>query len=130
MFSKSENEWEVVSGAVEAGESILDAAKRELWEEAGSKIDFCPLGVIHTHSYEYDVFVTDMINIHYAMRYHSGAIEPNDDMIGACFEWMSLNQLESKINQVRIPQDRHWLFERAISLNRMDRPGSDLLEYP
>jgi len=41
--------WQVVSGAQEAKETILDETLREVYEELGAEVCVCPLGVVHFH---------------------------------------------------------------------------------
>ena len=43
--------WEVVSGAVEAGETLLEAVLREIREELGERIRVRPLGVLHAYTF-------------------------------------------------------------------------------
>ena len=51
---RREGAWEVVNGALEAGESVLDAALRETREEAGPAVKVRPLGSVHVTAFHYD----------------------------------------------------------------------------
>ena len=45
-YNKKRNGWEIPGGHIEAGESWLDAAKREMYEETGAtKINVIPICV-------------------------------------------------------------------------------------
>lgn len=45
--------WEPVNGAVEAGETLLAAALREVHEEAGGDLRVRPLAVAHAATFSY-----------------------------------------------------------------------------
>ena len=53
--------WEPVNGAVDGGETLLEAALREVREEAGQHLRVRPLGVVHASTFEYDARVRRMI---------------------------------------------------------------------
>ncbi len=127
LFSKSVDSWEIIAGGIEDQETILDAALRELEEEAGKNISVEPVGVVHAHSFHYDQQVRNMISIYYAMRYLDGEILPGDDMKGAVFEWKSLSGFSE--SELVIPNGQKWILERAISLVSMSKGENRPLEY-
>ena len=51
---KRRGEWEVVIGALEAEESILEGAIRETREEVGEDVRIRPLGTVHAYAFRYD----------------------------------------------------------------------------
>ena len=108
--------WEVVSGALEAEETVLDAALRELHEELGSDVRVRPLGTVHASTWHYDDNAQYMISICYLMAYDGGPIVPGDDMAGSEYRWWTLAELEKA--SVAIPRER-WLLERAVELYRL-----------
>ena len=55
--------WEVVNGALEAEESVLDGVLREVWEEAGEWVRVRPLGAIHIETFHYDQNVPYMLSL-------------------------------------------------------------------
>jgi ADP-ribose pyrophosphatase YjhB (NUDIX family) len=75
--------WQVVSGALEARETVLAGTLREAHEELGSDILFRPLGTIHVQTFHYDENVQYMIAIYYLLAYQGGEICPGDDMQGS-----------------------------------------------
>ena len=77
--------WQVVKGAVEAGESILDGALREVHEEAGPEVRVRPLGTAHAQTIRHDGI--PYVAVHYVMAYQGGPIHPGDDMLGSEVRW-------------------------------------------
>ena len=55
--------WQTASGAMEAGETVLDGVLRETWEELGADLRLRPLGTVHVQSFHYDEKVQYMIAI-------------------------------------------------------------------
>ena len=75
--------WEPVNGAVEDGETLLEAALREVREEVGPDLQVRPLGVVHASTFGYDARVQRMISVVYLMAHEGGAAVPGDDMRGS-----------------------------------------------
>ncbi|MEM7130943.1 MAG: NUDIX domain-containing protein [Chloroflexota bacterium] len=112
------NRWEVVSGALEAEETILDGALREVTEELGPEIRVRPLGVLHASTWRYDDNAQFMISICYLMAYEGGEVQTGDDMKGGEYRWWELDELVDTELHIGIPRER-WLFQRAIELYRI-----------
>lgn len=110
--------WEVPNGAVDAGESILEAVVRETREEAGADVVIRPLGALHAYGFRYDEAVTSMISIAYLLAYVGGQVEPGDDMRGSAFRWWSLDEIERERPRILRPAEP-WLLERAVTLHRL-----------
>lgn len=125
---KRPGKWEVVNGALDAEETILEAVLRETCEEAGDQIQVRPLGTIHTYTFRYDDNVQYMITTAYLLAYGGGAVIPGDDMAGSEARWFTLDEIESGALQIIVPQTQHWMFRHAIELYRMlkDRPAVEL----
>ena len=122
--------WQVVSGALEAQETLLEAALRETGEEAGPAVQVRPLGVVHAQSFHYDEAVRYMISIHYLMAYHGGPIEPGDDMAGSHHRWWSLAEIETEqpaLHPSVLPLD---LLKRTIELYRLWQTETVSLQTP
>lgn len=124
--------WEVVNGALEAGEKILDGVLREVREELGGGVEIRPLGAIHVFTFKYDRNVTDMISICYLLEYKGGEIVPGSDMAGSVYSWCTLDAVCANDFQLLVPKDQKWLVERALTLYRMWRYEDVKLEpnYP
>ena len=110
--------WQVISGGLEAGETILDGIKREVAEEVGPDVRVRPLGVVHVQTFHYDENVRFMVGIYYLMAYEGGKIVPGDDMAGSTCRWWSLDELDDD-NLHRHPTFIPWMLRRAIDLYRL-----------
>ena len=111
--------WEVPSGAVQAEETILDAALRELHEEIGPEVSVRPLGTVHVHTFRYDDEVQYMICVCYLMAYEGGPIVPGDDMAGSQFRWWNLAEIMDDSVRISVPTDQKWLMSRSVELYRL-----------
>jgi len=117
--------WEPVNGAVERGETLLEAALREVREEAGDDLRVRPLGVVHASTFAYDAQVTHMISVTYLMAYVAGEPRPGDDMRGSRVRWASLDEIESRSLRLVPPLDQAWLRQRTLELFRLWEPTPD-----
>ena len=113
--------WEPVNGAVDEGETLLQAALREAREEAGSELQVRPLGVVHASTFAYDARVDRMISVVYLMAYEGGAATPGDDMRESRVCWVTLDAIESSGLRLLPPLDERWLRQRTLNLFRLWR---------
>ena len=111
--------WQVVSGALEAGETILEGTLREAHEELGSEVRVRPLGTIHAQTFHYDENVQYMIAIYYLFAYEGGEVQPGDDMHGSQYRWWSRAELEAENINIVVPPGQTWILKRAIELYRL-----------
>lgn len=111
--------WQVASGALEAGETVLDGTLREVSEELGSDIRVRPLGTVHVQTFRYDENIQYMIGIYYLFVYEGGEVVPGDDMKGSQYRWWSLSELEDEQVKISVPPGQKWMFKRAIELYRL-----------
>lgn len=111
--------WQVVNGAMEEGETVLDAVLRETYEEVGSGIQVHPLGTVHVSTFHYDERVRHMLSVSFLLAYEGGDIHPGDDMAGSEYRWWSLDELMSKAVKLAIPPGEKWILARAIDLYRI-----------
>jgi ADP-ribose pyrophosphatase YjhB (NUDIX family) len=113
-----ENEWQVVSGALEAGETILEGTLRETREEIGPDVRVRPLGVVHCETFHYDENVRYMIGVYYLLAYEGGEVQPGDDMKGSCYRWWPLSELDDR--RLRFHTSAWpWMLRRAVELYRL-----------
>ena len=112
-------EWEIVNGALDAEETILEGALRETSEEAGRQLQVLPLGTVHDYTIHYDDNVQYMISGVYLMAYQGGTVQPGNDMRGSQFRWWSLEELSEDSVKIIAPRDQKWLFGRAVELYRL-----------
>lgn len=91
--------WQVISGGLEAGETILDGALREVREEAGQGVRVRPLGIVHARTFQYDAYIPFMLSIYYLMAYEGGEIVPGDDMTGSAWRWWRVDELFASANR-------------------------------
>ena len=119
--------WEVINGGLEANETLLEGALRELREEAGANLRVRPLGVVHAITFPYDEVAQYMISVNFLFEYLGGPVEPGDDMAGSEYRWWSLDELNAERERLLVPngKDELWLYERAIQLFRLYR-GTEL----
>jgi ADP-ribose pyrophosphatase YjhB (NUDIX family) len=117
LHSPSRNHgWQLVSGALEAGETLLGGTQRELFEELGMAVKARPLGVVHAQTFHFDESVSYMIGIYYLFAYEGGEIRPGDDMAGSEYRWWSLADLEAwstPFHATVMP----WMLKRAVELH-------------
>lgn len=115
------NEWQTVSGGLEAGETILEGILREVREEVGD-VQVRPLTVLHCQSFHYDDNVPFMVGIYYLLRYQGGAVLPGDDMTGSEFRWWGLDELATAVanHTATLHVSTHlWMLRRAVQLHRL-----------
>jgi 8-oxo-dGTP pyrophosphatase MutT (NUDIX family) len=108
--------WEPVNGAIDGGETLLQAALREVREEAGSELRVRPLGVVHASTFAYDVRVQRMISVVYLMAHESGTVIPGDDMRGSRVRWATVSAIEEDKLRLLPPLDQGWLQRRVLEL--------------
>lgn len=120
--------WEVINGALDGDESVLDGVLRETREEAGDQVRVRPLGAFHAYMYPYDARLRYMISICYLLAYDGGAVIPGDDMAGSAVDWFSLDEIESGAVVRVVPNELPWLFRRAVAVYRLlnDLPPVEL----
>ncbi len=115
------NEWQTVSGGLEAGETVLDGILREVREEVGN-IQVRPLTVLHSQTFHYDENVRFMVGINYLLRYEGGEVVPGDDMTGSDFRWWGLDELETAVanHAATLHKSTHlWQLHRAVQMSRL-----------
>ncbi len=118
--------WEPVNGAVDARETLLDAALREVREEVGPDLRVRPLGVVHASTFAYDAQVTHMISVTYLMAYEGGVPQPDDDMRGSRLQWATLDEIEAQALRMVPPLDQAWLRRRTLELFRLWKSAGDV----
>ena len=112
--------WEVVNGALDAGETVLDGVLRETREEAGPKIEVEPLGTIHSYTFTYDDNVQFLISIAYLLIYKDGEVIPGSDMTGSEVGWFSVEEIESGSINMVVPREYFdYMFRRGRDLYRL-----------
>jgi 8-oxo-dGTP pyrophosphatase MutT (NUDIX family) len=111
--------WEPVNGAIDEGETLLQAALREVREEAGSDLRVRPLGVVHASTFAYDARIQRMISVVYLMAHEGGTPVPGDDMRGSRVRWATVSAIEENKLCLLPPLDHGWLQRRVLELFRL-----------
>lgn len=111
-------EWQVIKGAVEAGETIAEAALREAREEAGIAMQIRSIGTVHAVTFWHNDTVGPMLSIVHLMFYDGGQIEPGDDMEGCRICWCGVEEISNGTCRVAVPEEK-WIFWRAVGLYRL-----------
>lgn len=107
--------WQVPSGALESGESPVEALERELREELGTEFRHRLLGPVDVSSFQWDEKIS-LLSISFLVEYLGGAVTPGDDMVGAEVAWMPLETITPHI-PIAVPQNISH-FTRALQLFR------------
>lgn len=110
--------WQIISGGLDAEETIIDGTLREVHEEAGAAIQVRPLGLVHAHNFQYDPGIPHMIGTYYLFAFEGGPIIPGDDMVGSDVRWWSIANLETEQPQLH-PSTHLWMLKRAVDLYRL-----------
>jgi 8-oxo-dGTP pyrophosphatase MutT (NUDIX family) len=120
---RRKGEWEVVNGALEAGETLLQGLLREVHEEAGPGVIARPLGVVHAYTFWYDDNVQYMLTVGFVLAYEGGEVAPGDDMQGSQWRWWRLDELMDPAVRLIVPRDQKWMAQRAVELYRLWKPS-------
>ena len=110
--------WQLVSGALEANETLLDGTLREVHEELGTDIQVRPLGIVHVETFHYDECVQFVLGTYYLFAYQGGEVKPGDDMLGSEFRWWSLADLNDGSLKFHASV-KLWMLKRAVELYRL-----------
>jgi len=115
------NEWQTVSGGLEAGETVLAGILREVREEVGG-IQVRPFTVLHSQSFHYDDNVRFMVGINYLLCYEGGEVVPGDDMVGSYFRWWGVAELKTAVADGKATLHKStylWQLRRAVQVYRL-----------
>jgi len=122
--------WQVISGALEAEETILAGVLRETHEEVGDNLHVRALGTVHTGTYKYDDNLQYMVVIYYLLAYKDGEVTPGDDMAGSQFGWWSLEEVENDSVKLYNPSPHQkWILRRAIELYSLWKDHNVTLQH-
>ncbi len=123
------NEWQVVSGAMEAAESLVTGAQRETYEELGAALQVRPLGVFHAATFHYDSLVRYVVSIHYLFAYEGGPLVPGDDMADAQARWWAPDALV-EAGELLHPSTHVDLLYRAVQVYPLWKEETVMLQRP
>ncbi|KAA3658575.1 MAG: NUDIX hydrolase [Chloroflexi bacterium] len=125
------NEWQTISGGLDANETVLDGVLREVKEEGGEDLRVRPLTVIHSQTFSFDTNIPFMIGIYYLLAYAGGNVVPGDDMRDAQFRWWTLDEMRQ--HDIKFHPSTHlWMMERCVEMVRVwgKRPLSSTTLQP
>ncbi|WP_224984371.1 NUDIX hydrolase [Geomonas agri] len=91
--------WEIPQGRVEEGENLVDAARREVAEEAGVEVEIGPLAAVWSM-----VAPTSALIFAFLGRYLGGELNPTDDSEAALWvpEPEALEMVTSSVMRERL----------------------------
>ena len=107
--------WQLISGGLDANETILAGTLREVGEEIGKGANVRPLGLVHSQTFQYDAGIPYMVSTYYLLAYEDGPIIPGDDMVDSDVRWWSLAELANEKPFLH-DSTQPWMLERAIQL--------------
>ncbi|MFH0955973.1 MAG: NUDIX domain-containing protein [Candidatus Falkowbacteria bacterium] len=100
------NAWHLIGGGVNDGESITQAIKREIKEEAGTEVEVGKsLGFDEDYEPNKHGEMTHYIFLVFQAKYVSGEIKPDDDI--EKLEWIS----KEKLSQIELNRPAVKLFK-------------------
>lgn len=100
------NTWHLIGGGVNDNESLIDAVKREIKEEAGIEAEIGkPLGFDEDFEPNKHNEMTHFIFLVFKAKYISGEIKPDDDM--EKLKWIS----KDKLSQIELNRPARKLFK-------------------
>jgi ADP-ribose pyrophosphatase YjhB (NUDIX family) len=100
----SDGAWQVVSSALEAGETVLEGTLREAHKELGGDVRLRALGTVHVQTFHYDENIQYMIAIYYLLAYEGGEVHPGDDMQDSQYRWWSVAELDNENINIVVPR--------------------------
>ena len=122
--------WEVISGALEHGETVVDGTLREITEEAGPGLDLTPLGCFHVESFTLTDDLPPLISVHYLFACNGGEAIPGSDMANCRAAWFTEAEILALGESIVIPRFQPWLFTRAFRCFTDWRDDTPQLQKP
>lgn len=122
--------WEVINGALDAGETVEQGVLREISEEAGAEIRVRPLGGLHDYTFRYDDHVPLMLSVCYLLAYEGGDVLPGSDMQGSAIRWVSADEVRRGDVPILVPSKMEWLFQRAVDVYRLVNDAPPVVRQP
>ncbi len=108
--------WEVVNGALQAGETVTEALTRELRVQLGEQFQAVYLGVLDTFTFVFDANLPPSIHVCCLLRYQGGDIAPGRAHRGVESRWWEPIEVDSI--DLAVPRARWDLLSKAVEQSR------------
>lgn len=108
--------WEVIAGSLRAGETIPEAAEREVETALGGRTVAVYLGVLDAFTHVFDANLPAALQVCVLMRYRGGEVHPGRGLRGAELRWWAATDLDEI--DLAVPRARWDLLVRASDMGR------------
>ncbi|MBU6997638.1 MAG: NUDIX hydrolase [Theionarchaea archaeon] len=117
-FEPSANRWSIPGGAVEVGESVRDAAKREVGEELGLNIELRDVvAVLDNVVYEGERIKYHYVLIDFWAEVKGGTLQPSKECLDV--RWVQ----QSELHRYDLTPGAKKAIQKAFDLQRANSPS-------
>ena len=115
--------WETITGEIQPGETVPEAAQRQLKADIGAEFLAVYLGVLDTFTFVFDANLPPLISICCLLRHRGGEIRQGKAVIDAEFRWWSLSDIDQI--DLSVPRGRWDLLTKTVDMSRFLRDARE-----